>query len=200
MQALIEAASQPDYPAHIAAVISNRIDAAGLKLAAAANIPTSVVPHREFDSRESFETALTECLRGYGVDLVCQAGFMRVVTGHFVGAWRDRLLNIHPSLLPSFPGLDTHMRALAAGVKLHGCTVHFVRETVDDGPIIGQAAVPVNPGDTPETLAARVLRAEHRLYPHCLALVASGQVRVENERVIGEGFSAASGVLMNPGD
>ena len=198
MQALIEAAGNPNFPAEIAVVISNRADAAGLQHAEANGIPTEVVPHGDFDSRESFESALTDKLNAHAVDLVCQAGFMRVVTGHFVDTWRDRLINIHPSLLPSFPGLNTHARALDAGVKLHGCTVHFVREAVDDGPIIGQAAIPVNPDDTPDILAARVLQAEHLLYPRCLALVASGSVRVEDERVVGDGLPVQSGLLIYP--
>jgi phosphoribosylglycinamide formyltransferase-1 len=200
MQALIEAAKQPDYAARVAVVVSNRPDAAGLERAKSAGIATAVVPHRDFANREDFEAALTSCLRDHAVDFVCQAGFMRVVTRGFVDVWRDRLINIHPSLLPSFPGLHTHARALAAGVKLHGCTVHFVREAVDDGPIIGQAAVPVNPSDTPDTLAARVLQAEHLLYPRCLALVATGRVRVENERVVGDRLQEGSGVLINPPD
>ena len=184
MAALIEAARAPDYPAEIALVISNRPDAAGLAHAAEAGIRTTVVDHTEFTDRPAFEAALTERLEAAGVDLVCHAGFMRIVTAGYVDRWRDRLINIHPSLLPSFPGLNTHARALDAGVKVHGCTVHFVRTAVDDGPIIAQAEVPVLAGDTPESLAARVLAAEHRLYPEALARVAAGKVQVVDDRVV----------------
>lgn len=190
LEALIAAAQMPDYPAEIALVISNRPEAAGLGHAAAAGIACQVVdqaafagPHRAA-ARAVFDEALTAALEAAGIELVCLAGFMRVLTGGFVAHWRDRLINIHPSLLPAFPGLDTHARALAAGVKLHGCTVHYVREEVDQGPIVGQAAVPVLAGDTPESLAARVLAMEHRLYPACLRLVAAGQAKVVGERVV----------------
>ncbi len=183
LQALLDAAAGPAYPAEIALVLSNRAGVQGLARAEAAGVPTAVVPHRDYDSREAFERAVTARLEAAGCTLVAQAGFMRVVTPWFVARWRDRLINIHPSLLPAFPGLDTHARALEAGVRLHGCTVHYVRDAVDQGPIVGQAAVPVLPGDDPETLAARVLAAEHLLYPRCLALVASGRAPVEGERV-----------------
>ena len=183
MAALIEAAKAPDYPATIVLVISNRPGAQGLERAKAAGIETAVIDHTAFPDRPSFEAALTDRLEQAKVDLICHAGFMRIVTENYVEHWRDRLINIHPSLLPSFPGLHTHERALEAGVAEHGCTVHFVRTAVDAGPIIAQAKVPVLPGDTPETLAARVLVEEHKLYPKALALVASGRVRVEGERV-----------------
>ena len=181
LQALIDAAEDPAYPAEIAVVISNRPNAAGLKRAEAAGIEAVTIDHKDYPDRPSFEAALTEALEARDVELVCQAGFMRVVTSGFVGHWRDRLINIHPSLLPAFPGLDTHARALQAGVRLHGCSVHFVRETVDEGPILGQAAVPVLPDDDPDRLAARVLTAEHRLYPLCLKLVAEGRVAIDGE-------------------
>lgn len=197
LQALLDAAAGPDYPAEIAVVISNIPGVQALARAAAAGVPAEVVPHRDYDGREAFERALTARLEAAGVELVCQAGFMRIVTPWFVERWHDRLINIHPSLLPAFPGLDTHARALAAGVKLHGCSVHYVRAAVDDGPIVGQAAVPVLPDDDAERLAARVLRAEHRLYPLCLRLVAEGRVRVEGERTRVEG-AAAEGLLINP--
>ncbi len=183
LQALLEACADPGYPAEIPLVISNEPAALGLERAEAAGVPSQVIDHRNFTSRATFEGALTAALKAYGAEMVCQAGFMRILTGGFVERWRDRMINIHPSLLPLFPGLDTHARALAAGVKLHGCTVHFVREEVDAGPIIGQAAVPVLPGDTPESLAARVIEAEHQLYPHCLRLVLEGRARVADERV-----------------
>ncbi len=181
LQALIDAAADPAYPAEIAVVISNRPGAQGLERASAAGIETLTLNHRDYTGRPAFEAALTEALEARGVELVCHAGFMRVVTAGYVEHWRDRLINIHPSLLPAFPGLDTHARALAAGVKLHGCSVHFVREAVDQGPIIGQAAVPVLPDDDADRLAARVLAAEHRLYPLCLKLVAEGRVTLVDE-------------------
>jgi phosphoribosylglycinamide formyltransferase-1 len=199
LQALIEAARDPDYPAEILLVISNVPGAQGLARAEAAGIATETIDHRGFETREAFETALTNALERAGVELVCHAGFMRVVTGGFVERWRNRLINIHPSLLPAFPGLDTHARALAAGVKLAGCSVHFVREAVDEGPIIGQAAVPVLPGDTADSLAARVLEAEHRLYPRCLALVAAGRVTVTGETTELTGGAPAGATLINPG-
>lgn len=197
LQALLDAAADPAFPAEIAAVISNCAGVQALERAAAAGVPAEVVSHRDYADRESFERALTARLEAARVALVCQAGFMRIVTPWFVERWRDRLINIHPSLLPAFPGLDTHARALAAGVKLHGCSVHFVRAAVDDGPIIGQAAVPVLPDDDAERLAARVLAAEHRLYPHCLRLVAEGRVRLQGERALVEA-EAPSGLLINP--
>lgn len=201
MQALIDAAARPDYPAEIVLVVSNRPEAEGLDRATAAGFETELIDHTRFASRSGFEGALSDTLRASGVELVCLAGFMRVLTADFVELWRDRLINIHPSLLPAFPGLHTHAEAIAAGVRISGCTVHFVREAVDDGPIIGQAAVPVLPDDTPETLGARVLSAEHRLYPHCLELVAGRRVQVVANRVrlpdIAKGRGGRS-VLFNP--
>ncbi|MBI1186248.1 MAG: phosphoribosylglycinamide formyltransferase [Alphaproteobacteria bacterium] len=174
LQALIDA--QPRLGAYqIALVISNIAGAGGLARAEAAGIKALVIEHRPYGKdRESFERAVNAALRSAGIDIVALAGFMRVLTPWFVAAWRDRIINIHPSLLPAFPGRDTHARALAAGVKLHGCTVHIVRDAVDDGPIIGQAAIPVTPQDTPETLAERLLPVEHALYPLCLAAFAGG--------------------------
>ncbi len=204
MQALIEAARAPDYPAEIVTVVSNRPEAPGLEKAAGAGIATATVDHTQFDGREPFERALHRVLVEAGVELICNAGFMRILTGSFVARWRDRQLNIHPSLLPAFKGLNTHRRAIEAGVRISGCTVHFVREEMDSGPIVGQAAVPVLEGDDAETLAARVLAAEHKLYPLALALVASGQARVVGEKVV---FSdgkrawhdpAISAMLMSP--
>jgi phosphoribosylglycinamide formyltransferase-1 len=183
MAALIEAAKAADYPAEIVLVIANKADAGGLATARAAGIATAVIDHKAHSGKPAFEAALTERLEAARAEIVCLAGFMRVLSPAFTEHWRDRLINIHPSLLPAFPGLDTHARALAAGVAEHGCTVHFVRAGVDDGPIIAQAVVPVLPGDTTETLAARVLVEEHRLYPAALALVASGRARVVDERV-----------------
>ncbi len=212
LAALIAAARAPDHPAEIALVVSNRADAAGLEHATAAGIERRVIDERAHASpdhataraaaraaaRAGFDAALSETLEAAGIELVCLAGFMRVLTGAFVARWRDRLINIHPSLLPAFPGLDTHARALAAGVKLHGCTVHFVREEVDRGPIIGQAAVPVLADDTPARLAERVLAVEHRLYAACLRLVAEGRAEVEGERVRIAGAGDGGAWLLNP--
>ena len=200
MAALAAAAMDTDYPAKIALVVSNRPDAAGLAYAEKIGIPAEVIDHKAFPDRPSFEAALTARFEDAGIDLICHAGFMRIVTEDYVEHWRDRLINIHPSLLPAFPGLNTHARALEAGVRLHGCTVHFVRTAVDAGPIIAQAAVPVVPGDTEERLAARVLTAEHRLYPLALKLVAADRTRVVGERVVIADLppEAALGVLTSP--
>ncbi len=198
LQALIEAAARPDYPAEIALVIANVPEAAGLERAEAAGIPTQVIDHRLFPSRVGFEAALTDALHVADCELICLAGFMRVLTGDFVARWVDRLINIHPSLLPAFPGRNTHAEALAAGVRIAGATVHFVREQVDQGPIIGQAAVPVLDDDDPDSLGARVLAAEHTLYPHCVRLVADGRARVSGNRVEISGQDAPHAALLNP--
>jgi phosphoribosylglycinamide formyltransferase-1 len=179
-------------------VVSNEPQAAGLAHARAAGIACAFVDRRACGSRTEFEQRLTSALQTQDIELVCLAGFMRVLSAGFVALWRDRLLNIHPSLLPAFPGLDTHRRALAAGVRFHGCTVHFVRAEVDQGPIIVQGVAPVRPDDTEDTLAARVLAIEHRCYPLALDLVASGRARVEGERVLVEGAGAEDRVLINP--
>ncbi len=173
MAALIAAAAEPDFPAEIALVVSNQAGAPALQRAAAAGIAAVTVESAGI-AKAAFEAALSAELEAARIDLVCLAGFMRVLSPEFVERWHDRVINIHPSLLPAFPGLDAHERALAAGATLHGCTVHLVRAAVDDGPIIAQAAVPVVPGDTPESLAERVLAEEHRLYPLALALVCRG--------------------------
>jgi phosphoribosylglycinamide formyltransferase 1 len=183
MQTLVRAMKSPGYPATPAVVISNRPEAAGLVWAKEQGIPTVAIDHKEFGNRMAFEARLHQTLLEYGTELICNAGFMRILTGGFVDRWKDRQLNIHPSLLPAFPGLDTHQRALDSGALISGCTVHFTRVELDAGPIIAQAAVPVMPGETAETLAARVLAAEHKLYPLALRLVASGQAVVENETV-----------------
>jgi phosphoribosylglycinamide formyltransferase-1 len=176
MAALIAAAQDPDYPAEITVVLSNRPGAGGLARAAAEGIATAVVDHTGFGKdRAAFEAAVQVHLDAHGVDLVCLAGFMPLLTPAFVSRWSGGMLNIHPALLPSFRGLHTHEQALAAGVRIHGATVHYVAPEVDAGPIIAQVAVPVLDGDTPDTLAARVLAAEHRLYPLALALVAGGE-------------------------
>ena len=200
MQALIEAAKHEDYPAEIVLVASNNPDAPGLEIARAAGIETDVVNHRDYEDREEFEEALDQTIKLYGARIVCLAGFMRILTPWFTERWRDLLINIHPSLLPAFKGLHTHERALEAGVRIHGCTVHYVRPEMDDGPIIGQAAVPVLPGDTPDTLSARVLEAEHKLYPQCVALACSGKARVAGERVRLQAREFGAELLMNPHD
>lgn len=193
LQALIDAAQKPGYPARIVCVIANNADAAGLDHARAAKIPAHVIDHRAFACKEDFEKDITEKLEEHGVHLVCLAGFMRILSPWFVEHWRDRLINIHPSLLPAFPGLDTHRRAIAEGVKFAGCTVHFVRADVDHGPIILQESVPVMPGDIEETLAARVLVAEHRIYPEAVRLIAENRVNICDEKVFIAGGSAPSG-------
>ncbi len=200
LQALIDACADPAFPARIAVVLSNRADAGGLGRAAAAGIPCAVVPHRGHPDREGFERAVDGVLRDAGVGLVCLAGFMRVLTPWFVTAWADRLVNIHPSLLPAFPGLDTHRRALDAGVRFHGCTVHFVRPEVDAGPILVQAAVPVLPDDDEDRLAARVLAAEHRCYPLAVRLVAEGRVRIAGGRAVVDGPVGTPDATINPCD
>jgi formyltetrahydrofolate-dependent phosphoribosylglycinamide formyltransferase len=173
MEALIEAAKDPAYPAEVAMVVANNPDAGGLAKAAAEGIATAAIDHRPYrGDREAHERAVDAALRGAGVELVALAGYMRILTPWFVGAWRGRLLNIHPSLLPHFPGVDTHARAIAAGHERHGCSVHWVIDELDAGPVIAQAEVPVLPGDDPETLARRVLAEEHRLYPKALAQAA----------------------------
>lgn len=187
MAALLEAAADPDYPAEIALVLSNRPTAAGLDRAREAGIETAVIDHKAYPDRASFDAAVDARLREAGVEIVCLAGFMRLLTPGFVDGWRDRMINIHPSLLPLFPGLHTHERAIEAGMRLAGCTVHFVRSEMDSGPIIAQAAVPIAPDDTAETLSKRVLKAEHHLYPLALALLAGDLVRVEGERAVIDG-------------
>lgn len=170
LQCLIDACAEPDYPARIVAVISNRPDAYGLERAREAGIAAIGIDHKAYETRESFEAALDAALREAGAKFVCLAGFMRILTEGFVNRWDGRMINIHPSLLPKYKGIDTHRRAIEAGDAEHGCTVHWVTPGMDEGPVIAQARVPVLPGDTPETLAARVLVEEHRLYPQALKL------------------------------
>jgi formyltetrahydrofolate-dependent phosphoribosylglycinamide formyltransferase len=190
MASLIEAAQGNAYPAEIALVLSNRPDAAGLKLAQAAGVEARAIDHRPFrGDRAAHEAEIEAALTAARIELVCLAGYMRLLTPGFVGAWPGRMLNIHPSLLPAFPGLHTHARALAAGVKLHGCTVHLVTEQMDEGPILAQAAVPVLEGDTEAVLANRVLKQEHVIYPAALAAFVSGQAA---------GHPPAEAVLLNP--
>jgi phosphoribosylglycinamide formyltransferase 1 len=182
MRALI-AGRRSESDAGIALVVSNRPNAAGLEFAKDAGIPTAVIDHTAYAGREDFDRALDETLEKAGIELVCLAGFMRILSTWFVDRWRNRLLNIHPSLLPAFKGLHTHERALEAGVRVHGCSVHLVRAELDDGPILVQGVVPVRQDDTADSLAARVLEAEHRCYPLALDLFASGQVRLDGDRL-----------------
>jgi phosphoribosylglycinamide formyltransferase 1 len=187
MAALIEAAKTDDYPAEVALVVSNRADAAGLGHARGHGVATALIDHREFgEDREAFERALDEILRANRIEIVCLAGFMRVLTPWFVARWSGRLLNIHPSLLPDFKGLDTHRRAIAAGAKHHGATVHFVVAEIDAGPVIAQEAIDVRNDDTEAALAKRVLEVEHRLYPRALREVAEGRAKLTASRP-GEG-------------
>jgi phosphoribosylglycinamide formyltransferase 1 len=183
LASLIEAARAPDYPAEIVLVLSNKADAYGLVRAQEAGIPTAVISHKTFRTREEFDSAMTHALKHARVDLVCNAGFMRLHSAAFVREWRGRQLNIHPSLLPAFRGLHPQARALEEGVRIAGATVHFVSEEMDAGPIIAQGAVPVLPGDDGETLSARILAMEHRLYPLALRLVATGAARFHEGRV-----------------
>lgn len=198
LQALIDACARPDFPASIALVISNKADAFGLTRAEDAGIPTTVINHRDYPDRPSFDKAMDAALRGAGVDFVCLAGFMRLLSEGFVEAWQDRLINIHPSLLPAFRGLHTHERVLEYGARFSGCTVHFVRPAMDDGPIIAQAVVAVLADDTAERLAARVLEEEHSLYPMAVQLIAESRLRVAREQVIVRGAVSPRGALINP--
>ena len=200
LQALIDACGAPGTPAEIVLVLSNVPGAQGLDRARASGIATLTVDHRDFAGRESFEDRVTSQLMEAGAELVCLAGFMRLLTPGFVERWRDRLINIHPSLLPAYRGLDTHARALADGVRFAGCTVHFVRPEMDAGPIIVQAAVAVRGDDDAESLAARVLAAEHRCYPLALRLIAEGRTRIENERVLIDGCFGPAAIVLNPDD
>ncbi len=189
MTALIAAAADPAYPAEIVGVISDKADAAGLGLAAARGIPTQVVARRDHSSKEAHDAAIDAALAALGTEIVALAGYMRLLTAPLVEKWQGRMLNIHPALLPAFKGLDTHRRALDAGMRIHGCTVHFVTPEMDDGPIIAQAAVPVMVNDDESALAARVLKAEHRLYPLALRLVAEGKAAMRDGRAVFPGVS-----------
>ena len=187
MQALVKATRENNLAAEIALVLSNEPQAAGLSFAASHSIPTLALDHRAYPDRTAFDVAIHQALMLREIELVCLAGFMRLLTPEFVARWEGRMINIHPALLPSFKGLNTHARALEAGVKLHGCTVHFVTAGMDEGPIIAQAAVPVRDDDTPTTLGARVLAEEHKIFPQALDALARGVLRVEGMRVLGMG-------------
>jgi phosphoribosylglycinamide formyltransferase-1 len=199
MAALIEAAKAKDYPAEIALVVSNKPDAGGIATARAAGIATELVDHTAHGKdRAAFERALQAVLEKHRIELVCLAGFMRILTPWFVGQWQERMLNIHPALLPAFKGLDTHKRALQAGAKVHGATVHFVVPEMDSGPIIAQGAVAVRKDDTEQSLAARVLSVEHHIYPQALKLVAEGRVRVENGHCLIDGEPVPNAAQLAP--
>ena len=199
MAALIEAARQKDFPAEIAVVVSNRAGAGGLEKAKASGIPTVVIESKPFGKdRAAFDQALEAVLGNYRVELICLAGFMRLFAAEFVQRWYGKMLNIHPSLLPSFPGLDPHGQALNAGVKISGATVHFVIPETDAGPIVMQGAVAVRDDDTAETLSARILEVEHRIYPQALLLLASGRLRLEGELCKVAGSSGDGNVLISP--
>jgi phosphoribosylglycinamide formyltransferase-1 len=199
MVALIEAAKAADFPAEIAVVVSNKTDAGGLARAQASGIPTVIIESKRFGKdRAGFEAALQSVLDQHKVDLICLGGFMRLFTAEFVQRWYGRMLNIHPSLLPSFPGLDPHGQALRAGVKISGATVHFVTPETDAGPIIMQGAVAVRDDDTPEMLAARILETEHRIYPDALRLLASGRIQLEGDVCKTEGNAGSGGALISP--
>jgi len=197
--ALIEACKASDYPAEIVLVVSNKADAKGLEHADAAGIATTVVEHGGYPDRETFDKAVHEKLADAGVELVCLAGFMRLLSSWFVETWSDRVVNIHPSLLPAFKGIDAHAQTIATGVKLSGCTVHIVRPEMDAGPILVQAAVPVLPGDDEDTLAARILTVEHRCYPLAVRLIAEGRVKIDGERTVIDTDGMADSSLINPG-
>jgi phosphoribosylglycinamide formyltransferase-1 len=198
MMALIEAARAPGYPADIALVVSNRPQAPGIERARAAGIEVLAIDHKDFATREAFDDAVDAALRNASIDLVCQAGFMRIQSAAFATRWLGRQINIHPSLLPSFKGLHPQQQALDAGVRIAGCTVHFVTPELDAGPIIAQAAVPVLPGDTADTLADRILTAEHKLYPLALRLVASGKAVLQGGQVLLQGVVNQPDCLMSP--
>ena len=198
LRALLDACQDPAFPARVSVVISNERSAGGLSIAEAAGVPAHVIPHRDFTDRTQFEGAVAERLGAYSIDLICLAGFMRLLSARFVEAFADKIINIHPSLLPAFKGLNTHARALEAGVRFTGCTVHFVRAAMDDGPIIAQAAVPVQQDDTEESLAARVLRAEHALYPMAVRMIAEKRLTLRDGRVSIAGGAAPIVSLFNP--
>lgn len=198
LQALIDAAQDPIYPAKIALVLSNVPNAYALTRAKAGGIATAVIDHKQYSDRLSFEAALQKQLQAYEIEFIGLAGFMRLLTDSFVNAWFNRLINIHPSLLPSFKGMNAHRDALAASVRFSGCTIHYVRPAVDDGPIIAQAVVPVLPDDNENTLGKRILKQEHHLYPLIIKLIAENRISVSGEQITFKGVRWASGAMVNP--
>ena len=198
LQALIDACAKPDFPAQISLVVSNKAGAYGLERAKKAGITTKVISHKDYESREAFEDQINIALKEAETELVCLAGFMRILGAGFVNGWKDRMINIHPSLLPSYKGLHTHERAIEDGVRFAGCTVHYVRPEMDDGPIIIQACVPIGFDDTAESLAARVLDAEHKIYPEAIKLIAERRIRIRGHRAIIEDMTVPSETIINP--
>ncbi|MFK0272161.1 phosphoribosylglycinamide formyltransferase [Ensifer sp. NPDC090286] len=198
MLALAKATAEPDFPAEIVSVIADKADAGGLAKAEALGIPTRAFLRKDFDSKEAHEAAILAELDRLSPDIICLAGYMRLLSATFIQRHEGRILNIHPSLLPLFPGLHTHQRAIDAGMKVAGCTVHFVTEGMDEGPILAQAVVPVQPGDTSDSLAARVLTVEHRTYPMALRLMAEGKVRMEDGRAVSESAAEPNATLISP--
>lgn len=199
LQALIDACADKNFPAEIVLVISNIPDVEGLNKAKRAGIPTLTIPHKAYATREAFEVALDEAHQKAGVELICNAGFMRIISPYLINKWRGRMINIHPSLLPSFPGLHTHQRALDAGALFTGCTVHYVEEEVDAGAMIVQAAIPIMPNDTADGLAARVLGYEHQAYPYAVKLIATDAVAYKDGKIIRtHADSVAPNGLLNP--
>ncbi len=198
LQALINACAEDGFPAEIVLVLSNKADAYGLERAQNAGIPTTVLNHKDFDDRESFDAAMSAKIEEADAELVCLAGFMRLLSDSFVRQWRDRLINIHPSLLPAYKGLHVHERVVEDGARFSGCTVHFVRPAMDEGPIIAQAVVPVLQDDTADDLAARILEQEHVIYPQAVRAISEGRVRVSAERVLIEGSDLPDGAMRNP--
>jgi len=198
LQALIDACKDDSFPAKIVLVLSNKADAQGLERAKQAGIPTAFLVPKNFTDRDAFDAAISEAIVASGAQFVCLAGYMRLLSEDFVRTWRDKLINVHPSLLPAFKGLNVHEQTLEAGARFSGCTVHFVRPAMDEGPIIAQAVVPVLADDTPDTLAARILEQEHIIYPLAVRLIAEGRVRVSTERVLVDGHQPPQGALINP--
>lgn len=198
LQSIIDACEDPNFPAELSIVISNKAEAYGLGRAKKANIKTKVIEHQNFQHRSDFEKNITKALINANVELVCLAGFMRILTDTFVYSWKDRLINVHPSLLPIFKGLNTHQRAIECGVKFSGCTIHFVSSSMDEGPIILQAAVPVHQNDTSKSLAERVLDAEHKLYPMAIRLFANKKIWIENDLVKFTNIENPNEILINP--
>lgn len=198
LQALMEACAEATYPAEIVLVISNKADAVGIERAAAAGLPTLVIDHRKYPNRAEFDAEMTAALDAAGVGLVCLAGFMRLLSEEFVSHWHDRMINIHPSLLPAFKGLNVQARAIEAGARFSGCTVHYVRHEMDVGPIIVQAVVPIHADDDADSLAARILAQEHVIYPAAVKWIAEGWVRIEDERTSIDGSTPPMGILSNP--
>ena len=198
LQAIIDACARDDFPAQIALVISNKTEAYGLERAKQAGIATKVINHKDYDSREAFEDDINIALNGCDTELVCLAGFMRILGAGFVNGWKDRMINIHPSLLPSYKGLHTHERAIEDGVRFAGCTVHYVRPEMDDGPIILQAAIAIAADDTPDSLAARVLQAEHKIYPEAVKLIAERRIRIRGHKAIIDDMSVSEDIFINP--